>query len=381
MLEEQDRSISSHITCSTLLTMTTHNEDDGVRPEINSNENVDGDGNGGVPTENIEAEIVDTSPDRQSCVEDTDPITSSNEDSSLPKYKDASQQTKCPVPHGDESSPGDPTEGGIGDITEDQGKADLEHPTSIADAPIPSDANEGSSPSTETSEKEPNDTGETDHNPFSELSDRGTPESKVDDQHSTESPSTEDSSHGENSTIGESTEGLSKSSSNSSECDHETPEDKESPVDPDTPPTDPVSDTSQPSDQEEACEDVGDSQDMPFPDTIVDLYRDRDIKWSKYFVRHEDPEKIDDESPSRKEWVRRKREEGQGNKYLDQIMSMVGHEDVKAHFLHVKDRLDVAKRWREDIRQLKLDLILHGNHGTGKSTWDNIDHILLADYV
>ncbi|KAK7743081.1 hypothetical protein SLS62_010714 [Diatrype stigma] len=276
--------------------MTTHNEDDGVSPEINSNENVDGDANENVPVDNIEAEIGDALPDPQSSAEDTDPVASSNEHSSLPEYNDASQQPECPVPHADEIPP--------------------------------------------------------------------------DDQHSPDISSTEHSSHEEHSTSGESTEGSTTSSSNSSECDHETPEDKDSHVDPDTSPTDSASDTSQPSDQESACEEFGDSsQDMPFPDTITHVYgldEAFNYSWAESLVRDQDPKNIDDESPSRKEWLRQKREEGQENKYLDQIMSMVGHEDVKAHFLHVKNRLEVAKRWGEDISRLKFDLILHGNAGTGK---------------
>ncbi|KAI1078946.1 P-loop containing nucleoside triphosphate hydrolase protein [Whalleya microplaca] len=83
-------------------------------------------------------------------------------------------------------------------------------------------------------------------------------------------------------------------------------------------------------------------------------------------LNDEAPENVVDDSPSRKEWLRQKREENRQNKYLDQVMSMVGHEEVKAHFLSVRDRFDLARKWGEDISRLRFDLILHGNHGTGK---------------
>lgn len=48
-------------------------------------------------------------------------------------------------------------------------------------------------------------------------------------------------------------------------------------------------------------------------------------------------------------------------------VSMIGHENVKHHFLAIKERVGIAKRWNEDIKTLKLDLVLHGRDGTGKS--------------
>jgi hypothetical protein len=73
-----------------------------------------------------------------------------------------------------------------------------------------------------------------------------------------------------------------------------------------------------------------------------------------------------EESHARLEWLTQKRECNEENEYLDQIMAMVGHEKVKEHFLAVKARIDVAKRWNEDIKTINMDLFLQGNDGTGR---------------
>ncbi|CAH0027765.1 unnamed protein product [Clonostachys rhizophaga] len=88
--------------------------------------------------------------------------------------------------------------------------------------------------------------------------------------------------------------------------------------------------------------------------------------WARILVEDEDPESMMDDSPSRLEWLRLKREDNQENVHLDKIMSMVGHEKIKAHFLAMKMRMDMAKRWKVDVEEPKADLILYGNDGTGK---------------
>jgi hypothetical protein len=47
-------------------------------------------------------------------------------------------------------------------------------------------------------------------------------------------------------------------------------------------------------------------------------------------------------------------------------MSMVGHEQVKAHFLAVKEKVDTAKRWNRSIKDWTFDLLIHGRNGTGR---------------
>ncbi|CAH0055480.1 unnamed protein product [Clonostachys solani] len=113
-------------------------------------------------------------------------------------------------------------------------------------------------------------------------------------------------------------------------------------------------------DDESVCSDSGDNPE-PNKDQVA-INED----WSESLFDDEDLELMLDNSPSRLEWLRRKREKDEKNEHLDQLMSMVGLEQIKAHFLAVKDRVDTAKRWEEDMKSINLDLILEGNDGTGK---------------
>jgi hypothetical protein len=91
---------------------------------------------------------------------------------------------------------------------------------------------------------------------------------------------------------------------------------------------------------------------------------------SPFLLAEEDPEKMEDDSTARLEWLRHKREFNEKNEALDKIMCMVGLEDVKMYFLNVKARVETAKardktKWRDELR---LDLVLWGGLGTGKKT-------------
>ncbi|KAK1851998.1 nfx1-type zinc finger-containing protein 1 [Colletotrichum chrysophilum] len=79
-------------------------------------------------------------------------------------------------------------------------------------------------------------------------------------------------------------------------------------------------------------------------------------------------EDIDDDSPSRLEWLRQKQEENEKNVHLDQLMTMVGLENVKAHFLAVKAIVKASKQTGDEHQKLRLHLVLHGNDGTGKKS-------------
>ncbi|KAI1206716.1 P-loop containing nucleoside triphosphate hydrolase protein [Annulohypoxylon truncatum] len=59
---------------------------------------------------------------------------------------------------------------------------------------------------------------------------------------------------------------------------------------------------------------------------------------------------------------------------LEKLMKMIGLEEVKKEFLSVRDRVKAAKARKEmpPSRSLKLDLIITGNSGTGRSTIANI---------
>lgn len=99
---------------------------------------------------------------------------------------------------------------------------------------------------------------------------------------------------------------------------------------------------------------------------------DRVSSWAKPVVSKMEPEDVDDDSPSRLEWLRQKRENNEKNRFLDQLMSMVGLEDVKAHFLAVKARVQARAQagGHGDAKQpdLRLHMVLQGKDGTGKKS-------------
>ncbi|KAH0556353.1 hypothetical protein GP486_005723 [Trichoglossum hirsutum] len=76
-------------------------------------------------------------------------------------------------------------------------------------------------------------------------------------------------------------------------------------------------------------------------------------------------EEIDDDSPSRLEWLRQRRKERASNKYIDKVMEMVGREDIKSHFLKMKARIETAKRQQVNILEEHFSTAFFGNPGTG----------------
>ncbi|KAJ9421453.1 hypothetical protein FOXG_18915 [Fusarium oxysporum f. sp. lycopersici 4287] len=113
--------------------------------------------------------------------------------------------------------------------------------------------------------------------------------------------------------------------------------------------------------EDEKSEEVGN-------DDVADTTKEEELKWTELLLDDDyDFETAIDKSPSQQEWSRQKCEENQQNVYLDRIMSMVGHEQVKAHFLAVKEKVDTAKRWNRSIKDWTFDLLIHGRNGTGKN--------------
>ncbi|CAH0057679.1 unnamed protein product [Clonostachys solani] len=119
--------------------------------------------------------------------------------------------------------------------------------------------------------------------------------------------------------------------------------------------------------EEESRENGEDSKENNSNEEVPEDTAAKELEsWARILVEDEDPESMMDDSPSRLEWLRLKREDNEENVHLDKIMSMVGHEKIKAHFLAMKLRMDMAKRWKVDVEEPKADLILYGNDGTGK---------------
>lgn len=71
------------------------------------------------------------------------------------------------------------------------------------------------------------------------------------------------------------------------------------------------------------------------------------------------------ESPSKIEWQRQKDQENATNPAIDQIMEMIGLEDVKSQVLKIKSKVEIALRQGTDLKKERLGLVLLGNPGTG----------------
>lgn len=79
----------------------------------------------------------------------------------------------------------------------------------------------------------------------------------------------------------------------------------------------------------------------------------------------ENPEDIQDESPSRLEWIRQKQEEGAVNREIDKMMCLIGRENVKAELLHSKAVIEGRQRRDEDLCQDACYWQFTGNGGSG----------------
>ncbi|KAJ4118742.1 hypothetical protein NW768_010803 [Fusarium equiseti] len=119
--------------------------------------------------------------------------------------------------------------------------------------------------------------------------------------------------------------------------------------------------------KEEETKEGETNDDNANADESSEAKEEKELKWTDLLVdEDQDFELLVDKSPSQIEWSRRKREEGQQNEHMDRIMSMVGHEQVKAYFLSVLDKISISKRWGKSMDEWSFDLVLHGNDGTGK---------------
>ncbi|KAL0261728.1 hypothetical protein SLS55_003158 [Diplodia seriata] len=74
------------------------------------------------------------------------------------------------------------------------------------------------------------------------------------------------------------------------------------------------------------------------------------------------------DSPVKDEWEYQKKFEGASNDTLDDLMGMIGLENVKEEFLAIKDKIEVAIRQGIDMKDERFGTALLGNPGTGKTT-------------
>ena len=72
------------------------------------------------------------------------------------------------------------------------------------------------------------------------------------------------------------------------------------------------------------------------------------------------------DSPGKKEWDYRKSTQGHECNVLDELMDMIGLEDIKDKFLSIKDNIDTSVRQNVDLGDERFSASLVGNPGTGK---------------
>lgn len=72
-------------------------------------------------------------------------------------------------------------------------------------------------------------------------------------------------------------------------------------------------------------------------------------------------------SNSKTEWQRQKDQENAYSPAIDEIMEMIGLEEVKAQVLRIKAKVETSIRQGTDLSKERLGLVLLGNPGTGES--------------
>ena len=73
-------------------------------------------------------------------------------------------------------------------------------------------------------------------------------------------------------------------------------------------------------------------------------------------------------SPAKEEWKRQKSVDNAYNPHIDQVMEMVGLENVKEHVLKIKAKVDISKRQGTSLSDERFSIAFLGNPGTGKTT-------------
>ena len=108
----------------------------------------------------------------------------------------------------------------------------------------------------------------------------------------------------------------------------------------------------------------GNEMDLKFDDQAIE-----DLEANVY--------DMDDDSPSRLEWLRQKRlsarpqpskNEKMLERLMDRVMCLIGQESVKAQFLAIKARIEAGKSRGEDFKKVHYGIIITGNIGTGQSS-------------
>jgi hypothetical protein len=73
-------------------------------------------------------------------------------------------------------------------------------------------------------------------------------------------------------------------------------------------------------------------------------------------------------SSAQEDWENQKQIEGATNEHLDELMVMIGLENVKEAFLEIKAKIDLTVRQNTSLAKERFGVSLLGNPGTGKTT-------------
>ncbi|OAG34341.1 hypothetical protein AYO21_11493 [Fonsecaea monophora] len=96
------------------------------------------------------------------------------------------------------------------------------------------------------------------------------------------------------------------------------------------------------------------------------------------FLEGVDLDQIQDNSPSRLDWMRMKRENGEENIFLDRLMAMTDLEDVKRHFLKTKCTLDTLRRQGVDTASECFNAVFVGRQKVCEAVARLYAHFLIS---
>src|SRR5277367_2670162 len=73
------------------------------------------------------------------------------------------------------------------------------------------------------------------------------------------------------------------------------------------------------------------------------------------------------ESAAAKEWQRRKNQDDESNEALDELMKLVGLEEVKEKLCAIQAKVTVCRKQRIDPKNERFNIVFQGNPGTGEN--------------
>ena len=75
---------------------------------------------------------------------------------------------------------------------------------------------------------------------------------------------------------------------------------------------------------------------------------------------------VEFKSEARDDWQHQKQVEKVDNEAIDELMDLVGLEEVKLQILRIKAKIDTSKRQHTDVKKERFNAAFLGNPGTGK---------------